>query len=191
MIPISIYAQAEKVSPESFLEYFKGAKQSAFRLELLPSYLVDEEINPLREFTEGKQSPPPDFNKDWISLIHELTGRGVIMQRVRLFDEPTSDYLKFELSWGYSLTVPAGEEVRVIERVAFDSISSSIPITQDFWLFDENICLLLEYDFTGRFLGLERLPRNVVGQYSRMKKVALEKSQNIQSTPYWTAIASV
>lgn len=185
MTAIELYSQLEKVPLGSFLDYFKKATSSAFRLELLPSYKVDQEIEALKQFANGAKSPSPGFNQDWLLLVGELVARKVKVQRVRLIDEPVSDYIKFEIGWGYSNNVRVGEEIKVISRDSFDLLAEPAPITKDFWLFDDEICVFLEYDFTGKFLGLNRLSGEAVNLYKQIKQTAVKLSLDIRETKYW------
>lgn len=185
-----LFSAMQDVPIPSFLSYFTSAISSAYRLELLSSYIVEQEINAIEQFRKNPSLRPPDFNQDWTSLISGLKARRVKIQRVRLVDEPISEYLKFEIKWGYTSNITAGEEIRIIERSAFDDIARIVPITRDFWLFDEKKCVMLEYDFVGRFLGLKALPEDTVDQYVQLKRLTLERSNHLQVSKYWRSLVN-
>ncbi|MGG2462397.1 DUF6879 family protein [Streptomyces sp. RGM 3693] len=82
-------------------------------------------------------------SRSWLSLMKEITGRGVAVRRARIFSEPMSDYLRFE----HYLTprnVEAGEQVRWLPRRKASDLA--LP-GNDFWLFDDSLVLFLH--FTG------------------------------------------
>ncbi len=185
-----LYSQLKKIAPASFLNFFKEAKSSAFRLELLNAYAVAEETEALNQFGKGIKTPSHGFNHDWISLIEELALRNVKMQRVRLIEEPVSEYLKFEIMWGYRLSVPAGEEIRIVDNPSMRSLIKTVPIVKDFWIFDDKTCVFLEYDFMGRFIGLQQLPDEETVLYKKLKQTIWEQSRNIKETRYWELLGN-
>nr|WP_254878621.1 DUF6879 family protein [Streptomyces sp. NA04227] len=73
--------------------------------------------------------------RPWLSLVRELVGRGVEIQRARIVSEPLSDYIQFE----HHLTLPtveAGEQVRWLPR----RLASALALPgNDFWLLDDKV----------------------------------------------------
>ncbi|MGH3937593.1 MAG: DUF6879 family protein [Pseudonocardiaceae bacterium] len=47
-------------------------------------------------------------------MIDANARAGKAVQRVQVVLEPLTDYLRFELTWGYEPNVAAGEDVRII-----------------------------------------------------------------------------
>ncbi|MGH3514130.1 MAG: DUF6879 family protein [Pseudonocardiaceae bacterium] len=77
------------------------------------------------------------------------------MQRVHVVTEPLSDYIRWELSWGYEPGTTAGEDVRIIPV----SIGEWPIVVRcaDFWLFDDAELYDMHYAPTGAWLGVERV----------------------------------
>ncbi|MER7988475.1 DUF6879 family protein [Streptomyces noursei] len=128
----------------TFEELFRQARRSAVHLEMRDGYMRSDP-----EFSSWSQDPgsvPPVCDPEsraWLSLMKEITGRGVAVRRARIFSEPMSDYLRFE----HHLTprnVEAGEEVRWLPRRQASDLA--LP-GNDFWLFDNSLVLFLH--FTG------------------------------------------
>ncbi|TJZ45397.1 hypothetical protein FCH28_29150 [Streptomyces piniterrae] len=128
----------------TFEGLFRQAKHSAVHLEMRDGYMRSDS-----EFISWSQDPlsvPPRCAPDsrpWLSLMKEITGRGVVVRRTRIFSEPMSDYLRFE----HHLTprnVEAGEQVRWLPRRKASDLA--LP-GNDFWLFDNSLVLFLH--FTG------------------------------------------
>jgi hypothetical protein len=79
----------------------------------------------------------------WLRLMHEISGRGVVVRRARIVSEPVSDYIRFE----HHVTdgnVAAGEHVRWLPRRRASDLA--LP-GNDFWLFDDSLVVFLH--FTG------------------------------------------
>ncbi|MEV6770269.1 DUF6879 family protein [Nocardia sp. NPDC051030] len=130
-------------------DLFDECRESAYHMEVRDSYAVASESEPLRRFLNGE--PPPDYDKsDWIDLIREVTGRGVVVSRVRVVTVPHSDYQR----WLLSVTgenVEAGEDIRYLPRHLVDS--ADIP-GDDWWLFDGSRVAFNLVDQAGRSVGV-------------------------------------
>jgi len=77
---------------------------------------------------------------------------GRSLRRVHVVEEPPTDSIRFEVSWGYSAGVAGGEDVRVIP-VRRGEWPAGLP-REDFWIFDSSVWLM-QYDDRGRFTGAE------------------------------------
>lgn len=139
--------------PEEFDRLFRTLRESAFRLETLPQYLVEEEAEEFRLFLEGKPRPAPDEGYlSWLDMIRSHVSAGRWMQRIHLIRGELTPYLRFEMLWGYVDTVAAGEDVRIVQ---VDEGELAELGTQDFWLFDDAVAVLMGYDSEGVWLGQE------------------------------------
>lgn len=81
----------------------------------------------------------------WLTLISDVTSRGVLVRRARIVSEPVSDYVRFE----HHLTganVAAGEEVRWLPRRRASDLA--LP-GNDFWLFDDEVAVFHHFDGDG------------------------------------------
>jgi hypothetical protein len=136
------------MSPEELGRLFESFRHSAFRLECLPSYDVteDDEAEALRLFLDGKPEPPWRKHREWPDTVRKARQRGAQMQRVRLMETPPTNYQRFQCAWGYPANVEAGEDIRILHHRP-DGL-----LAVDFWLFDDTIAVVLEYDDQGRFL---------------------------------------
>jgi len=144
------------LKPEDLGQLFKTFRHSAFRLETLPAYAVDEEAESFRAWKEGQPPPPWQLDRDWCRLVAEAKAAGKRMHRVRVVRRPLSDYVRFELDWGYPQNVEAGEDIRILE-LGRDDQMPAIPepeLGYDYWCFDGLTVVRLEYDGAGRFVGV-------------------------------------
>jgi hypothetical protein len=142
------------LTPDDLGQLFASFRHSAFRLETLPAYAVDEETESFRAWKERQPAPPWQLDRDWCRLVAEATAAGKRMHRVRVVRRPLSEYVRFELDWGYPQNIEAGEDIRILELGSADELPS-VPDPDrgyDFWCFDETTVVRLEYDGAGRFI---------------------------------------
>jgi Family of unknown function (DUF6879) len=121
----------------------------------LPAYSVDEEAESFRAWKEGQPPPAWQLDRGWCRLVADATAAGKFMQRVRLVRYPLSDYVRFEMDWGYPQNIEAGEDIRILGLSRDDELPF-IPEPErgyDFWLFDGVTVVRMDYDGAGRFIG--------------------------------------
>lgn len=163
-----------------FGKHFSDFQTSAFRLEMLSKYTVTEEAEVFDSFLAGQPGPPADFNQGWRDLLTEGRSAGKSFSRVRIIDGALSRYLKFELQWAYPGNIRAGEDIRFIHRPEVAPFDTFVPILQDYWLFDEQTCFLMEYDYCGTFLGVIKVPENLVTYYIALMNEVKRRSLSIE-----------
>jgi hypothetical protein len=134
------------VNTEEFGKLFESFRSSAFRLETLPEYLVPQDVEPLRMFREGKPQPTWHKERPWLATVRKAATRGARMRRVRLVQRPLTEYQRFQFAWGYSENSAAGEEIAILDHEPVGMLR------RDYWLFDDELVVILEYDDAGRFL---------------------------------------
>jgi hypothetical protein len=144
------------LKPEDLGQLFTTFRHSAFRLETLTAYAIEEEAESLRAWRAGEPRPAWYEDREWCRLVADATAAGKFMQRVRVVRRPLSDYIRLELDWGYPQNVEAGEDIRILELAGDDQLPS-VPDPDrgyDFWCFDAVTVVRLEYDGAGRFVGV-------------------------------------
>jgi hypothetical protein len=186
MTPSELFQKLTKLPTPEFGKLFTSMESSAFRLEALDVYSIPGEEEDLARFRKG-QKPPHDTNAQWAQTIGAAISRGVDFQRVRLVRKPVSEYVRFETEWGYKFNVPAGEQTFALFYEDVITFRNEVPILKDFWLFDNSRCFLMAYDFWGRFLGVNEIPREAVPAYVQLKAECLERAVDIQKTFLWNA----
>jgi hypothetical protein len=154
--------------------WLQNFKHSAFRLETLPEYQVEQEAEWFAEWQRSGKVPELNPENDsWCKLIHEACTAGRRMQRVRLVSTPLTDYERFELAT-FRDSVAAGEEIRVCHRETWKRLEIETDENPgDFWVFDEQTTVMLNYDAEGRFQGTKD---GVSSICIRQRDLALEHS---------------
>jgi len=171
----------ERLTGAAFAQLFTSFTRDAFRLETLDHYSVYDEMERFQRFLAGD----PPFSREesqrlrpWLGEVEAITAAGKRMHRVHVVCEPLSDYLRFELTWGYPHNAEAGEEIFIL-RVGPDSWPD-LP-RHDFWLFDGETVARMHYDSEGHFLGAELIDDSeAVAQYCHWRDVALASANPLE-----------
>jgi len=164
-------------------EKFKTETKSIFRLEMLQNYSVEYEKENWRNFKLGKSPELNESMAEWCEIVQSAKARNCAFERVRVIDLPISDYIKFECQWAYNYTIPAGENITVIENSEElkEFLQSTNLTILDFWLFSDNECYFMLYDLFGKFIGAAKNQKNIK-EYVAIKDKCLEKSIELKSS---------
>ncbi|MGP3969229.1 DUF6879 family protein [Streptomyces sp. 6N223] len=136
--------------PDAFLQLFRDFAHTAFRLEVRAGYGVADEDAPYQQFLAG-EDPGIEWLRPWLDLMSEQTGQGKRVERVRVVDEPPSDYLRWELV-NTPHNLRAGEDIRYLTRRRAEDLG--LP-PYDYWVFDSSLLVFLRFGDDDRFLGFD------------------------------------
>ena len=139
------------ITGEGFERLFVTFQHTAWRWEAQASYHEPYELEPLGRWRRGE---PDDlaWMADWLGDIRAATAAGRLFQRVRLYPEPPTEYLR----WQENVTpanVEAGEDIRIVS--ADQATELGLP-DHDFWLFDNTQVVRMHFDASG-FVGGEMI----------------------------------
>jgi hypothetical protein len=156
-----------------FSRCFDTFQRSAFRLQTLARYNIDDERAEFEDFMRG--APKPSHADDsWLAEIAANVRSGKRMLNVHVLPKGLTDYLRYAIEWWYGDRAAAGEEVRFVLP---DDRWRLGPSIADFWMFDDQTVALMHYDLDGRFLGPEILTEPVsVAPFVAIKSLALQHS---------------
>ncbi|MHC0433136.1 DUF6879 family protein [Streptomyces sp. O3] len=143
------------ISPEDFGNLFSEFQREAFRLETLDDYSKSGGVEAYQAFLTGKPQPEEYKSAGWVRTVQDATQTGRHMYRVHILSRPLSDYLRFELGWGYVRNQEAGEEFFILDTTEQPNPLEGVP---DFWMFDERTVVTMRYSDDGEFLGAELIP---------------------------------
>src|ERR1700722_16784082 len=123
---------ARMPDPAVLDELFRTFAATAWRLEVRTSYGLLADDQPYQDFLAGRE-PDLAWFTPWLDLMREqIQGAGKRLERVRVVDEPPSDYLRWECYLNRS-NAEAGEDIRYLSRHSADALR--LP-AYDFWIFD-------------------------------------------------------
>lgn len=147
--------------------------RSAFRLETQPTYAMTYEADDFAKFLAGSPVPPPDVGwwRPWLDQMAALTRAGKRIGRVRIVDDPPSDYTRWEL-WAAPWHAQAGEQISYLLRARAAEVG--LPLDADWWLLDDERVLILRYTDAGEMTGRELVTDPaVVAQHRKWRDLAV------------------
>jgi hypothetical protein len=134
---------------EDFGALFDRFTTTAFRLETLQAYNVEEDVDAIAAWRAGRARPEFSVRTSpWAARLATSTIEGKTWRRVRVVDLPLSDYVRWEMA-AYIESAVLGEEIRILVRSGeFGNLIN------DFWLFDAlesaPYAVAQRYDVSGR-----------------------------------------
>lgn len=168
------------VSFETFDKLWANAKSEIFRLQLLNSYDVEEETDALAKYRrgEGVNALEDAGFRQWLSDIEKKAQQGVRIIDLKVIDLPMSDYLRFGISTYSVLAKEKGQIFMMVER---GKVSELVTGFKDYWMFDSNAVLKMNYDTEGRFVNMVEIVDRSRSKYaalaSNLLKVAMSMDE--------------
>lgn len=145
-------------------EAFATFKKSAKRLELLQEYRIEgDEWDTFTKFQEGQATPIYAELAEWMEMLDAWQKDGKEVERIRVVENPLTNYLKYEIELGYIPGALHGQKVNFVSKQKFEEISRG-SIHTDFWIFDDEIVFELLYDSRGAFLCNREVPKGIYKQ---------------------------
>lgn len=152
---------------------FEQFKKSAYRLEGQQTYSNDAEDEAVERFRRGEGFIPLD---PWPAIDHvrQSVAKGLTRTRVRVVEEPPTDYTRMELA-AYPYLVEAGEDIRIIS-IGEGEWPSGLP-RYDYWLFDDHDVWRMHYGDDHRFRGAELIEdEDSIRQHLQWRERALAQA---------------
>lgn len=139
---------------QTFLEF----NRSAWRWEHQPAYHIGYESGQFDDFLAGHPRPPTE-NSDlgsWMSQVRRQVNEGKTVGRVRVVDEPLTDYQRW-MQWMDRWNREAGETIDYLTRRS--ALHHGLPAAggDEWWLFDDSRLVLMHHDEHGRRIAVELL----------------------------------
>ncbi|MGK5533572.1 DUF6879 family protein [Streptomyces sp. URMC 129] len=154
-------------------EWFDSFEREAFRLETLDNYNIPRSEGSFASFLAGKEQPESFKNSEWVTTVRDATRAGKRMYRVHILSRPLTDYLRYELAWGYHRNMAVGEEFFILDTTEREN---PIPEAPDFWLFDDSVTARMNYDATGAYLGADFPGKESLPEFQQYRDRALAEA---------------
>lgn len=137
----------ERVEPERLATLLEGARVAVWRWECRGDYsAVDADL--LRRWRAGLGRDPAE-DRPWVEYVRGLRRRGIRFERARRLTVPPTEYLRMQLDLSY-MNVEAGEDVRWV--APSDAADMEMP-SYDYYLVDDDVVAVLDFDAAGGFVG--------------------------------------
>lgn len=135
------------LSFQQFSALFDTFQHSAARLESRSRTDIPAERHELADFLAGRLPVRRHRDPDsWTAMIERHAAAGRRLRRVRIMDEPLTDYNRFMI-YCTRAAVGHGEEVRFLGRADADAME--LP-DHDFWVLDSARLVLLRFTHDDR-----------------------------------------
>lgn len=149
----------ETITDEEFWRQLASFKQSAWRFEQQRTYDIGYEEQQFADFLKGSPQAPTE-NRElgaWMKQIGRQVAEGKTVGRVRIVDDPITDYQRW-MKWMDRWNLEAGEEILYLSRsYATETGLLSAAGTADWWFFDDRRLMLMHFDWRGVRVGVELL----------------------------------
>ncbi|NYI87952.1 hypothetical protein HNR02_001275 [Amycolatopsis endophytica] len=150
---------------------FREFERSAFRLETLQTYTIPRDQASYGLFLAGEPKPE-DYNLTWQASVRQHVVAGRTMQRAKVVRRPFSDYTRYLFAWAIPGNIAAGEDYRILDLTDREL---GLP-SQDFWLFDDETVLLLNFNPDGTLRDRELADPADLDLYRRWRDLALAEA---------------
>jgi hypothetical protein len=160
-----------------FGRLFQTFARSAFRVEARDRYDDPAERDEFAAFPAGitlhRRAPNQDA---WLALVASATASGRRVDRVRLVTRPLTQSTRYEFAC-YPDNIAAGETIGIVERRWLQP-EDHRSAREDFWIFDDEIVVVLDYDEQDRFLGAAQAEQNDAYVVAKQRAVSLSVDFN-------------
>lgn len=143
---------AAPITEDEFNHLLATFERSAFRLETRAAYALGYERADFDRFLAGTPTPPPELSwwRPWLERITRFTAEGKQVGRVRVLDEPPTDYQRWEL-WAAPWHAEAGERIGYLPRSR--ALEIGLPLEYDWWLLDDERLIITRHNDAGEIAG--------------------------------------
>lgn len=141
-----------------FWEQFPATRVSAWRFEQQRQYALGYEAAQFQAFLDGHPESPMDNPElgSWMRQVAAQTAAGMRVGRVRIVDEPLSDYQRW-MRWMDHWNREAGETIDYLARRRLDRVGPTLrprfAPNADWWLLDAGTpaarLVLMHFDAAG------------------------------------------
>lgn len=170
------------VTRAQLLELLTAAERSAWHGEAQPSYDLDYEAEEFRRFRRGEPTPPPlvSWWQPWFDRVRDFTSQGKTIGRVRVLDEPLTDYQAWQ-----AFAVPWHEEAgeRIVCVTRSQARAAGMPQDWDWWLFDDRLLVTMRFVQPGSPAAMTLITDNkIVAQYAAWRDLAIRTADAVKAT---------
>ena len=170
------------ITQEQYAGMFRECSD-AFRIEGKRLYRTSPaEVEALSGFLAGSPRPPSAFPvwQSWLDQVRAWTGQGKTIARVRIIDDPPTDYQRWSL-WCARWHRDAGEDIRYLTREAANALG--IP-RGDWQMFDHNRVVVMAFTASGEIADKRLVSdASMVRRYRIWRALAVEHATTAEAMP--------
>jgi hypothetical protein len=165
------------LSQDEFYRALYGITRTAFRWEAQPALALGYEREHVGLFLEGHPVPPPEIEwwRPWLDRIARMTSEGKRFSRVRVIEEPPTDYQRWMI-WSGQWNITSGEQITYLSRES--AVQLAIPTACDWWLLDDERLIMMRYTPAGEIDSKEVITDpGVVARHREWRDLAVRNAQ--------------
>ena len=138
-----------------WLDLVLAAKKSIFRLEQQPFYASDLDPQWWPDYEAWLKGTPRPINDDdhiwgdWIKTTRQLAAEGRPITRIRVIDDPPTNYQQWTIWTATHINNPNGEDIRYLNRQTAQESGLNRLGSDDWWLLDNNRLVVMRFDSDG------------------------------------------
>ncbi len=140
-----------------FAQQLRDYRRTAYRFELQPYYMVNGEQESFRHFLEGRPVSPLNIEEDraWLERVKERSAEGAEMARVRVHQDPPTDYQRW-MRYRGAFNEQYGETIYyfTVAQAITAGILGGVAL-RDWWFFDDERLMVLTHNTEGRRIQTE------------------------------------
>lgn len=176
--------EARIITDAEFGEILHKFEHTAFRLELQPTYLEPSEAELFAAYLRGEPEPPTTVAQlaKWYERVAGHVRQGKRIERVRVQDDPPTDYQRFE-RWLDRWNREAGEVMRYMTRPRAHEVGLLPDVgRRDWWLLDSSWLISMSFDDKGHRIKNELITTaGVVLQACKWRDLAVHHSVLVEN----------
>lgn len=157
---------------EDIAAHFTQCQSSIFRLQRLATYLVEDEADDFNRFLAG--TPFPEVDEDpWLQTIKRKVQAGVEITNLHVLPTRLTPYLRYAIDWSYIFRHLVGEQILFADAAVTRRCDP--PARHDFWLFDDQLAVVMRYGPEGQYSGADRIDDiDQINRYRAMRQAIVE-----------------
>ena len=171
---------ARLISEKEFSALLRSFERDAFHFEAQPAYALDYEREEFERFLKGRPRAPDEIGwwKPWLDRMRQYAAEGRRVSRVRIVDEPPTDYQRW-LLWAVPWHAETGEDIRYMPRSRAER--TGLPLDADWWLLDGERVIVTRFTDGGEIREKILITDpNDVGEYEFWRLTAVAHSDHAE-----------
>lgn len=168
-----------------WLEKALSAEKSIFRLEQQPVYASDLDPKWWPDYEAWLRCQPRPIDDDdaiwgeWTQRTRKLAAEGRPLTRIRVIDDPPTNYQQWTIWTATHINNPNGEQISYIDRATAQQLGLRDIGPEDWWLLDGDRLLVMHFGDRGEQLYVELVTaESQVAAASRWANKAVVRSSS-------------
>lgn len=156
----------------------KHQQRDLIRIETLDRYDVASDDDDFHRYVRGATEPKSPAREPWYQRLRDEAAEGKTRRRVWVGRTPLGPYPRYEMEWGFTYNIRAGEDIRILDVTEVPSVESILQVG-DFFVADRTHVARHLYDDQGRVQGSASVGADAAAAY-----IALADAAWLMAAPF-------